>query len=1752
MAESLRDLVVSLSLNTDNFTRNIKSVNKQIQEAESYFKLASAGVQGFDTSAAGLSSKLEMLERKLTLQRSGVEQYQKALAAANSKLSESYQRQTDYAHRLDEAKTRQATLKAEVTSATQAYKHYKNTLGETDSATIAAKANMEAAQQEYAAASQEVRKLSGQNDALKRSTQNAADAVSTAQTQLNRAQAAVRETEAAIRSTNQQLRTAQSCWTSAGKAMTEFGTRCEKLGQSAEKVGKKLTTYITTPIVGLGTTAVKASIDFESAFTDVRKVTTATEEEFTELSDSIKQMSTELAASTTDIAAVVTSASRLGIQTDKLMDFTEVMINLGNSTDMAANDAATQMARFANIMGMDQSLFNNMGSSLVALGNNYATTESQIMEMALRMAGAGKQVWLTEAQVLGFSAALSSLGIEAQMGGSSFSKALVQMEVASATGGQALDDFASVCGLTASEFKTLWDNDPAAAFQSFIVGLSKMDDAGISAIAVLDEIGISEIRLRDTLLRATNATELFSKTQETANNAWKQHTELSTVAKQRYATTASQLVNLKNKAMLFAQSLGDDLSPTVHKVIDGINSFIEKLLSMDEAQRKTLIQQAVFIAGIGPAVLAFGKMTTGIGKVAKGLGTFATAVGKAGGGFKGFLSVLGKSPAVWAAVAIAVVAGTVALIDYASGAKQAREALEGMTETAQKWKDTAADTFYGKSNAGLSFFGMSMEDFKKESGGVLSAADWLSGLLAVWTDGKKETNTIVKQWTDSWKRLTAGTRDGLSEMQKTAEESGYPRLSAQIQADIDTLDAMDAEIAKLLKKRQNKLFTEEDQKRLQELIAARGEIEIKYHLVEADAGGFDTIRDKLNAEIARAHARGQADADVSVYQNAIVASAQGMATINQQIDEQYDKEYALIQLMADGAEKEAAKADLDARYLEQRKQTAQEYAETLSGVVMPVWNSDEMQTAGDQMDKLVQLMRQYYLASESDRPGILTQMEQLSSEMDEGALTDYYALLTQIQSLLDSGLSESEFQALFPEIDFSSALEQLASIQSFLNNRSADLPGLTSMFGEALPEEVLKIATDLDMTGAQTRWDEFAANPGAITTEAIIAGFTSDAESQAKQPLLEAFISKYTEIPEGADRSSLTVDGLIAYVSTYAEIVTGADVSGLTPDNITAMVSAYEELASGADMSTLTPDEIVAYIDQYAEKEGVDLSGLTPEAKTAFVLAYEEVKGGALTTALAPSDITAMVTKYLEAEGVDISQLNSAQVDAIVTAFAEATNCDKSQLLQDFTAYITRYDDSRATYPTPEVTVGVYGYDLIAYRKFMKEHPMEVEGVLKLSEVYEDPKDALTDANAKFYQDGIEIPVEAVLEELLTANRVAVLGTDGMMHILIAADVTGAEEAISELRTEVAEVDQFGTTALGKAVGLLPTTTMDMIDSAMQRMKNYQDGGFWNWLIGATNKNTLDFSMKSAFNADRVAELSTYVAEVVSAISQGKEVKEEDMEKLQRILTFLQALDTNETGTHILEGVAKGMTAAGWDSDAETVASNLETALNSALDINSPSKRVVPIGNYVAQGVGEGMAGYDFSVSAASVAGSLESALGSAMANGSFSVIGQSVMSSLTASIQGTSLRSAGVNLMVGLRAGILAGRSGVVSAMRSAAQAAVSAAKQTLQIHSPSRVFRDEVGAMTMRGFGEGILSESKEQARIIRNASRFLTEEARDSAIAYGSADNSRTYHQESTVELTGNSFYIRDEQDIRSLAVEIATLTRRQQRGKGLRMA
>lgn len=947
MAETLRELVVALSLDSSHFSRNMRTINQQIKEAESTFRLAGAGVENYEKTIAGTETKLSMLGQKLTQQQRAVEQYSRALVAANDKLKENYNRHQDYTQRLEQAKARQEDLRFEVEAATVAYEGYRDSLGETDSVTIAAKQNLERYQQEYADATAEVTKLEGQVKALQKTMQNSADAVSKATTDLNNAKAAVKDTEAEIRRLTEQLYRMQSAWTQAGESLTATSKKCETISKAMTKAGKSLTTHVTAPITALGTAAVKASIDYEYAFADVRKTVDATEEEYNALSDSVKKMSTEVAASAEDIAEVMSIAGQLGIENEHLAEFTRTMIDLGNSTNLVAADAASEAARFANIMGMSQRQFQNLGSALVDLGNNYATTESEILAMSMRLAGAGKQVGLSEAQILGFATALSSVGIEAQMGGSAFSKALVKMEVASATGGDALEDFAKVSGMTAKQFKALWDSDPAAAFQSFIVGLSKMDEEGESTIATLEEIGIKEVRLRDTLLRSTNATELFSRAQETANRAWRENAALTNEANKRYATTKSRLTNLKNTALMFARQIGDDLNPTIQQIIDKANALLQKFLSLDATQRQSIVKWAAFAAAVGPVVLVLGKVVGAVGTVTGALGNAFTAIGKfsasvsmAGGGIGGLVKVLASSKVAMVALAAALVYGAVKLVDVASGAKAAREALEGMAKTAKSWKETAAETFYGSSQ-GLSFFGMSKDDFKRATG---NSREWLNGLLGVWSDDKKETNEIVSEWTESFKSLTASTREELTSLKETADQAGYSSVSAQLQTDIDTLDSMDKEIARLLKKKQNRKLSERDKVRLQELIDTREAIEVKYHLSAADTDGFDTIRNKVEAEVARAEARGQ-EVSATVYENAMVAAAEGMSAVNSSLDEQYDKEYALIQLIENSAERQQALDALNARYNSDRRAAAMEYAQLMADVVMPVWQQSDIQEA---------------------------------------------------------------------------------------------------------------------------------------------------------------------------------------------------------------------------------------------------------------------------------------------------------------------------------------------------------------------------------------------------------------------------------------------------------------------------------------------------------------------------------------------------------------------------------------------------------------------------------------------------------------------------------------------------------------------------------------------------------------------------------------------------------------------------------------
>ena len=264
-----------------------------------------------------------------------------------------------------------------------------------------------------------------------------------------------------------------------------------------------------------------AAIGFESAFAGVIKTVDGTEKQLADLSLGLRRMATQDVPLAVDgLADIAASAGQLGIQRDNILGFTKVIADLSVATNLAGQQGATDLARLANITGMAQTEFDRLGSTIVDLGNNLATTEAEIVSMGLRLAGAGTQIGLTEAQILGFAGALSSVGIEAEAGGTAFSRIIIEMADQVASTGPLLDDFAAVAGMSARDFATAFEQDAAGAIVTFVKGLGTAGDAGDNLFGILEDLGLSDIRVRDALLRMSSSSDLLTSSLDLGTAAW--------------------------------------------------------------------------------------------------------------------------------------------------------------------------------------------------------------------------------------------------------------------------------------------------------------------------------------------------------------------------------------------------------------------------------------------------------------------------------------------------------------------------------------------------------------------------------------------------------------------------------------------------------------------------------------------------------------------------------------------------------------------------------------------------------------------------------------------------------------------------------------------------------------------------------------------------------------------------------------------------------------------------------------------------------------------------------------------------------------------------------------------------------------------------------------------------------------------------------------------------------------------------------
>lgn len=429
-----------------------------------------------------------------------------------------------------------------------------------------------------------------------------------------------------------------------GDSFIKSGDKIKTFGDNVSSLGGKLTTGLTLPLVASVGLVTKAASDYESAFAGVKKTVDETATvSYKNLSDGIRQMAKELPASAVEIANVAEVAGQLGIKAEDILTFSRTMIDMGESTNLSAEEAATAIAKIANILGLTSDEYGRFGASVVDLGNNFATTERDIVEMTNRLAAGGKLAGLTAPDILGLATAMSSVGIEAEAGGTAMTQTLTAIgNAVSLTGKGAADDLnliAKTAGMTSEEFQQAWKEKPVVALQSFIKGLKDAQEKGVNMNAILAQLGMTGIRQSNMLKSLALASDKMGDAVDRSNKAWKENTALTNEANKRYETTESQLKMFKNQVTDLAIEFGGPLLKALRDGLKAGKPWIDILAemakhfsSMSEEEQRNVLKWAALTAGAGPALNLLGKGIGIVGGLTKGIGWLTKGTGKAVGG----------------------------------------------------------------------------------------------------------------------------------------------------------------------------------------------------------------------------------------------------------------------------------------------------------------------------------------------------------------------------------------------------------------------------------------------------------------------------------------------------------------------------------------------------------------------------------------------------------------------------------------------------------------------------------------------------------------------------------------------------------------------------------------------------------------------------------------------------------------------------------------------------------------------------------------------------------------------------------------------------------------------------------------------------------------------------------------------------------------------------------------------------------------
>lgn len=707
-----------------------------------------------------------------------------------------------------------------------------------------------------------------------------------------------RDMDAAAQAASKAADKTKQSLTEAGQATTSNLGSMATAAQTHEAAWSKLSTGMVaggTAVVGGLALATKAAMDWESAWTGVTKTVDGSPEQMAQLESELRGLAKTLPSTHTEIAGVAEAAGQLGVAREDVSGFTKTMVDLGESTNLTAEDAATNIAQISNVMGTmgreGSEGVERFGSALVALGNDGASTEAEILSMAQRISGAGATIGASESDVLALSNTLASMGVKAELGGGVTTRVLLKMRTAADEGGESLQAFADVAGTSADDFAAKFREAPMEALDMVAQGISRVNEEGGNVTATLKDMGIKGTEETQVMLALANSGTLLADSLKLGASAWEENSALIDEAGKRYETAESRIKIAWNNIKDAGIEAGAVILPVVASIADGIADLAGWFSDLPAPVQAALTGLAG-IAGVG-ALAAGGLMkivpsaietvaqmralATDMPRASKALGGLAKAAGIAGAAIIG-LQVLGEilsdeyvEPAENLAKGIE---------NVAKASKEAGDApaqMRGFNEVFQSFRDGVGavnDTTTAINALDESFSKWSTVAGSDRSGGVEGITEALSVLAdPSMMDGLNEKLNFMNDWFNL-------PDDRLTEMKTRFADLGTEMATFVSAGDMETASTTFREVAKAA----NEVGMSENEA-LNLMPAFRDELRAQAEAAGVSVTQQDLLKWALSGVAPAAVAASQG---LSETQNALGQTTQSAAEAAEAVDKYYD------------------------------------------------------------------------------------------------------------------------------------------------------------------------------------------------------------------------------------------------------------------------------------------------------------------------------------------------------------------------------------------------------------------------------------------------------------------------------------------------------------------------------------------------------------------------------------------------------------------------------------------------------------------------------------------------------------------------------------------------------------------------------------------------------------------------------------------------------------------------------------------------